>query len=107
MVVSDAIAGKVITTVPIGSRCDGVAYDPIHKRIISSNGEGNITVVQEETPNTYQVASTVPTQAGARTIAVDTKTGRLYLSVAEFEPGEGRRPMKPNTFQVLVLEPVR
>ena len=107
MVVSDAISGKVITTLPIGSRCDGVAYDPIHKRIISSNGEGNITVVQEETPNTYHVASTVPTQTGARTIAVDTKTGRLYLSVAEFEPGEGRRPMKPNTFQVLVVDPVR
>jgi DNA-binding beta-propeller fold protein YncE len=107
MVVSDAIAGKVIMTLPIGSRCDGVAFDPINKRIISSNGEGTITVVNELNSNLYRVVNIIPTQVGARTIAVDAKTGRLYLSVAESEPGEGRRPIKPNTFKVLVLDPVR
>ncbi|MBB3186151.1 YncE family protein [Microbacter margulisiae] len=105
MIVSDAVAGKVIATLPIGSRCDGVAYDPLYKRIISSNGEGTITVVQEETPNLFRVLNNFPTQTGARTIAVNPKTGRLYLSVAELEPGQGRRPVKPGTFHVLVVAP--
>ncbi|MGC9150323.1 MAG: YncE family protein [Microbacter sp.] len=107
MMVLNLLNGKIITSLPIGKHCDGVVFDPLHQRVISSNGEGTITVVSEETPNQFKVSNTMATQAGARTIAVNDKTGRLYLSVAEFEPGEGRRPVKPNTFQVLVLEPVR
>jgi len=107
MTVTDAITGKVITTVPIGDRCDGVAFDPGTKRIFSSNGEGTITVVQQESADKYKVIETFPTQAGARTIAVDKTTHHLYVSTAEYEPGEGRRPVKPGTFVVLDIEPVK
>ena len=107
MTVTDANTGKVITTVPIGDRCDGVAFDPGTKRIFSSNGEGTITVVQQESADKYKVIETFPTQAGARTIAVDKTTHHLYVSTAEYEPGEGRRPVKPGTFVVLDIELVK
>jgi len=128
MVISDAIAGKVITTVPIGNGCDGVTFDPATKRIFASNGEGTMTVVEQvdsivnvkdrngqtgememKTFNTlkYKVLENFPTQPGARTITVNKTTHHLYLSTAELMPGEGRRQSKPNTFGVLDIEPVK
>lgn len=109
MVISDAEAGKVITTLPIGERCDGVAFDPTLKRAYSSNGEGTVTVVQEENKDKFTVIETIPTQKGARTIAVDKTTHHLYLPTAEFEPSQGnQRPaMKPGTFVVLEVAPVK
>jgi len=59
MVVIDAENGKIITTLPIGDRCDGVAFDPEKKRAYSSNGEGSVTVVQEENSNSFKVLETV------------------------------------------------
>jgi DNA-binding beta-propeller fold protein YncE len=105
MVVSDIVAGKVITTVPIGDGCDGVAFDPSRKRIYSSNGEGTMTIIQQESADTYNVVENMPTKAGARTITVDKNTGRLYLSVAE--RAEGSRTAKPGTFTVFEIEPVK
>ena len=55
MVVTDAENGKVITTLPIGDGCDGAAFDNYYKRVYASNGEGTMTVVQEETNNSYKV----------------------------------------------------
>jgi DNA-binding beta-propeller fold protein YncE len=107
MVVTDAITGKQITTVPIGARCDGVAFDPSTKRIFSSNGEGTITVIQQESADKYKVVETFATQPGARTITVDKTTHHLFVSAGEYEPGEGRRPVKPGTFVVLEIEPVK
>ena len=110
MVISDAEAGKVITTLPIGDRCDGVAFDPSLKRAYSSNGEGTITVVQEENKDSFKVIETIVTQKGARTIAVDKTTHHLYLSTAEFKPapeGKGRPAMKSGTFIVLEVAPMK
>ena len=115
MVVLDAETGKVITTLPTGGRVDGAGFDPGLKRAYSSCGEGVLTVVQEENPNSFKVLANVPTQAGARTISVSAKTHRIYLSTAEFGPtpektADNPRPrptLKPNTFTVLVLEPVK
>ena len=111
MVVSDAVAGKVITTLPIGSGCDGVAFDPTLKRAFSSNGgDGTITVVQEENKDSFKVLETISTQKGARTITIDKTTHHLYLSTAEFgAPVEGSRrpPVKPDTFVVLDVAPVK
>lgn len=110
MVVSDAEAGKVVTTLPIGDGCDGVAFDPALKRAFSSNGEGNITVVQEENKDSFKVIETIQTQSGARTITIDKTTHHLYLPTAEFgAPVEGqrRRPMKPGTFVVLEVAQVK
>lgn len=110
MVVSDAEAGKVVTTVPIGDGCDGVAFDPATKRAFSSNGEGTITVVQQENKDSFKVIETIVSQRGARTIAIDKTTHHLYLSTAEFgAPIEGQRrpPIKPGTFMVLDVAPVK
>ena len=112
MVVVDASNGKVITTLPIGNGCDGVAFDDQKKLVFSSNGEGNITVVKEKNANSFSVLETVKTQKGARTIAVDNTTNQLFLPTAEFgakpEPtSENPRPrasILPNSFVVLVVE---
>jgi YVTN family beta-propeller protein len=80
LAVLDAESGKVITTIPIGSHVDGCAFDPVTKLVFSSNGEGTITIVKEESPNEFKVIDTVPTQKGARTIALDEKTHRVFTS---------------------------
>jgi YVTN family beta-propeller protein len=109
MVVMNALTGKVITTLPIGDRCDGVAFDPATKRAFSSNGDGTMTVVQENANDTYNVVENVATQRGARTISCNTLTHKLYLPTAEFEAttGNARPAIKPGTFVVLEIEPVK
>lgn len=111
MVVVNTETGKVITTLPIGDRCDGVAFDPEKERAYSSNGEGTITVVQEENSNSFKVLETVTTLPGARTIAIDINTHHLYLSTAEFESAPSatnRRPsVKPNSFVILDIETLK
>lgn len=114
MVVVNALDGKVITTLPIGDGCDGVMFDPIKKRAYSSNGEGTITVVQEEIGDKYSVVETIKTQAGARTITIDKSTHRLYLPTAEYgvapeatkENPRPRKPIIPDTFVVIEVSPL-
>ncbi len=111
MVVIDAETGKVITTLPIGDRCDGVAFDPEKKRVYSSNGEGSITVVQEENSNSFKVLETIVTQPGAKTIAINKTTHHLYLTTAEYESAptaaNRRPPVKPDSFQILDVETLK
>jgi YVTN family beta-propeller protein len=113
MVIVDAQSGKVITSLPIGERVDGTAYDPLLKRAYSSNGEGTLTVVQEENPNSFKVLENVTTQKGARTITIDKKTHHIYLPTAEYgetpaattENPHPRPAIKPGTFVILDIEP--
>jgi len=111
MVISDAVAGKVVTTLPIGEGCDGVAFDPATKRAFSSNGgDGTITVVQEENKDSFKVIETIVTQKGSRTITIDKSTHHLYLSAAEYgvaAEGSRRPPMKPGSFMVLDVAQVK
>ena len=115
MVVVDAINGHVITSLPIGGGCDGVKFDPGMKRAYSSNGEGTMTVVQEINKDSFKVLENVPTMPGARTIAVDTRTHHLYMPTAEYNPAPAattdnprpRRTMKPGTFVILDVAPVK
>ena len=110
MAISDIKAGKVLTTLPIGEGADGVAYDPGTGTAFSSNGEGNMTVVRE-TKGKYEVVQTVTTKRGARTVAVDTDTHRVYTPTAAFGPPPAateqnkrpRPPMLADSFQVLVI----
>ena len=111
MVVIDAETGKVITTLPIGDRCDGVAFDPEKKRAYASNGEGTITAIQEENSSSFKVLETVTTQPGAKTIAIDKTTHHLYLTTAEYESASSatnrRPPVKPNSFVILDIETLK
>ncbi|MGB8061418.1 MAG: PQQ-binding-like beta-propeller repeat protein [Candidatus Sulfotelmatobacter sp.] len=83
MAVLDADTGKVITTLPIGDHVDATVFDPERKLIFNSNGEGTITVIEQDDPNTYEVVETVKTAPRAKTMAFDPKTHRLFLSTAE------------------------
>jgi DNA-binding beta-propeller fold protein YncE len=112
MAVVDAESGKLITTVPIGQGVDGGAFDPGPGYAFSSNGEGTLTVVHEDSPGSFSVAATIPTQRGARTIALDAKTHRIYLPTAQFGPPPAPTPDRPNprpsivpdSFVILVLD---
>jgi DNA-binding beta-propeller fold protein YncE len=94
MIVSDSKNGKIIAQVPIGSNVDGVVFDPETKRIYCSNGEGTLTIVEEENANQFKVVENFVTQKGARTVAIDSKTHHIYLSTAEF--GERPEPTAEN-----------
>ncbi len=83
MAVMNADTGQVITTLPIGDHVDATAFDPETKLIFNSNGEGSITVVREDNPNKYSVVQTVKTLPRAKTMALDPRTHRLFLSTAE------------------------
>jgi DNA-binding beta-propeller fold protein YncE len=84
MVILDAENGKIIATPAIGEGPDAAGFDPELHRAYSSNGEGSISVIQEVSPNEFKLLETVPTQKGARTMALDTKTHHIYLSAAEY-----------------------
>jgi YVTN family beta-propeller protein len=109
MVVSDFVNGKVVATVPIGGGPDAVRYDPGTRLVFASNGEGTLTVVKQESPDTYVVVETVPTAPRARTMELDPKTHHVFVVTAEFGPApaptkEQPRPrptVVPGTFQVL------
>jgi DNA-binding beta-propeller fold protein YncE len=111
MAVVDATTGRVVTTLPIGSGVDGVAYDPATGLVFASNGEGTLTLVHEDSPDSFRVVENVPTQAGARTLALDPKTHRIFLSTAQLGPrpaptAEVPRPrpsIVPGSFVVLVV----
>ena len=111
MVVMSAVDGKVVTTLPIGNGVDGVVFDPEKGLAFSSNGEGSLTVVKEEAPDRLRVLDTVSTQTGARTLALDERTHRLFLVTAEFGPvpeptaehPHPRRPTVPGSFVLLVV----
>ncbi len=107
MIVFDLISEKVIDSLTIGGRTDGAAFDTGLNRAFSSNGDGTLTVV-EKAGNKYVVLESIPTQIGARTICVDSKSHHLFLPTAEFEPianGEKRPKIKPGTFVILEIAP--
>jgi YVTN family beta-propeller protein len=83
MAVMNADTGQVVATVPIGDHVDATAFDAASKLIFNSNGEGTITVIREDSPDKYSVVETVKTLPRAKTMALDPKTHRLFLSTAE------------------------
>ena len=111
LVVLNAGTGKVVTTLKIGGNVDGVAFDPILKQIYSSNGEGTMTVIQQKDADNYSILENFPTQKGARTIAVNPETHRVYLPTAEYgetpaptaENQHPRAQIKPGTFTILEI----
>ncbi|MVN21422.1 YncE family protein [Mucilaginibacter arboris] len=100
--VVDETSGKVIATVPIGAGVDAVAYDPATKLIFASNGDGTTTIIKQKTADDYVVVQTLKTQVRAKTLALDTKTHKIYLSVADMVAGT--RNAVPGTFKVLVFK---
>lgn len=112
MAVLDAVTGRIIALLPIGRGVDGCAFDPATRQAFASNGEGTITVVQEELPDSFRVLGDVVTQRGARTMTLDSVTHRLYTVTAAFGPAPApsaeqahpRPSILPGSFTLLVLE---
>jgi DNA-binding beta-propeller fold protein YncE len=111
MAVVNADSGKVITTLPIGQGVDANGFDPETGFAFASCGEGVLTVVKEESPDKFSVVENVPTERGARTMALDPKSHQIFLVTAKFGPApaataEQPRPrptILPDTFEVLVV----
>ena len=111
MAVMDSDSGKVIATPPIGVGVDSNQFDPGTGYAFASNGSGTLTVVHEDSPSQFSVVEDVPTQSGARTMALDPKTHEIYLVTAEFTPPPAptadnphpRGGMVPDSFVVLVF----
>jgi DNA-binding beta-propeller fold protein YncE len=114
MLVVDGAKGAILATLPIGSGVDGGGFDPGLGLAFASAGEGKLTIVGERN-GSYQVVQELLTQRGARTMVVDPKTHRVYLSTAEYGPQpdsvpgqrRGRAPVLPGSFKVLVVGPPR
>ena len=92
MVVTDADSGKQVARVPIGEHPDAAAYDAQRQRVFSSNGEGTLSIIRQESADRYGPADTLATQRGARTLALDAATGRVYLVTAEVAPAPAPTP---------------
>ena len=114
MTILDTHDGRAIATLPIGHGVDGAQFDPDSQNVFSSNGEGTLTVVHESDPEHFAVIQTLATAKGARTIALDPVTHRLYLPTASFGPvaqasggSRPRPPILPGSFVVLVVAPAR
>jgi DNA-binding beta-propeller fold protein YncE len=112
MAVTNADTGKVVATPAICSGIDATAFDPGLGYIYHSCGEGVMTVIHEDSPDKYSLVENVKTQTGARTMALDSKTHNVYLSIADFETlppapskdGKATRPRRrivPGTFGLL------
>jgi WD40 repeat protein len=84
MIILDADSGNVVARLPIGSNVDGAGFDPATQYAFSSNGEGTLTVVSEESPAKFTVVENVTTRKSARTMALDEKTHRIYMLSAKF-----------------------
>ena len=122
MIILSATDGRIITDLPIGNGCDGATFNPATMEVFSSQGDGTLTVIKEDSPTSFRVEETVPTPARAKTLTLDTKTNQLYLITAEFGPVPAppanappppagqpawmrgpRAPMIPHSFQILVV----
>ncbi|HUJ14445.1 MAG TPA: YncE family protein [Thermoanaerobaculia bacterium] len=114
MAISDTDGHKVVAAVEIGRGPDGAAFDDEKMLAFSSNGaDGTLTVVREVSPSEFDVVENVPTARGARTIALDEKTHRIYLPTAKFGPPPAPTPDRPrprptilpDSFEVVEVAP--
>lgn len=111
MLVVDTKTGNIVATLDTGTGTDGAAFDPgLGFAFASNGGDGTLTVVKAAGNGHYQVAAQIQTQRGARTVAVDPVSHRVFLPTAQFGPTVSDQPrpgIKPGTFTVLVFEPVK
>ncbi len=109
MVILKASDGTIIDALPLGAGTDGAAFNPKTMEAFSSQGDGSLTIIKENSPTSFAVEQTVKTPARAKTLTLDTKTGNLYLIFAEFQPAPtpppggraGRGSIVPDSFSIL------
>ncbi len=108
MAVSDYQSGKVVATAPIGTGVDGAGYDAASGDAFASAADGTLTIIHQDTPDTYRVVQTLQTVAGSRNMGLDPSNHKVFLVSAKFGPapagGRGRGPVLPDTFSLLVVQ---
>jgi DNA-binding beta-propeller fold protein YncE len=113
MVVVNADTGALVASLPIGEGTDFAEFDPVRKWALSSNRDGTLSVIAEKSADSFEAMPPVQTAFGARTIAVDPKSGRLYLVTGDFAVNEAvpatdprhRYTVKPGSAKLLILDP--
>jgi hypothetical protein len=112
MVILSATDGKIITSLPLAGGSDGAVFNPSTMEAFSTHGNGTLTVVKEKSPTSFEVEQNLDTMNGARTIAFDSKTNRLFAMSQERgpapppPPGGGRGPQGmpvPGSFTILMI----
>ncbi len=123
MIILSATDGHIITDLPIGNGCDGATFNPETMETFSSQGDGTLTVIKEDSPTSFSVEQTIPTPARAKVLTLDSKTGHIFSITAEYgpvpaappanapQPPPGapawmrgpRAPMIPGSFQILEI----
>ena len=103
MVVLEADTGKALGSLPIGKGTDACIFDASANLAFSSNKDGTLTVVDAPTAGPYRVLENVPTQEGAKTMALDPKTHNIYLATANFAKTGTKIAPVPGTFTILVV----
>jgi len=104
--------GKILAALPIGAGVDGAVFNPATMQTFSSQGDGTLTVINEKSPTSFDVAQTVQTKVSGKTLTLDSKTNQIYVIAAEYGPPPppptaggraGRGAMIPDSFSILVL----
>jgi DNA-binding beta-propeller fold protein YncE len=111
IVMLNSDTGKIISALPIGSGVDGAVFNPATMEVFSSQGDGTLTVIKENSPTAFAVEQTVQTQASAKTLTLDKSTNRILVIAAEFGPppapgpagGRGRGQMLADSFAILMI----
>jgi DNA-binding beta-propeller fold protein YncE len=115
LAVLNADTGATVATLPIGAGVDANIFDGPEGLVFTANRDGTISVIRETSPNSFAVVDTIKTQAGAGSLALDTKTGNLYTVTADLGPvppvtAENPRPRAPvidGTFRILTISKQR
>jgi hypothetical protein len=119
MVILNSEDGKIIDALPIGNGTDGATFNPKTMEAFSSNGDGTLTVIKENSPTSFVVEQNVATPPRSKTLTLDSKTSHILLITAEYGPppaapaeppkegqkkgGGGRAPMVPDSFSIVVV----
>ena len=106
MIIMNASNGEILATLPTGKGTDACAFDPVSKLAFSSNGEGTLTIVKEQTRKSFKVVENLKTLRGARTLALDYAHDIIYLPTAQYEEADKSAPNArpksiPNTMVIL------
>src|SRR5262249_38849801 len=104
MLMMDSTNGKVVYTVITGAGTDSTWFDPVTMYAFSSSGDGTATIAHEDSPDKLTIVQTLKTERGARTMALDPTTHRIYLAAGKYGEavGGGRAPLLPNSMRILV-----
>lgn len=112
LVVLNAQDGKILDTLPIGKGSDGAVFNPATKEVFSSQGDGTLSVIKENSPTSFAVEQTLQTPPRSKTLTLDSKTNHLVLITAEFTPPpnpsappgpNNRGQMVPDSFSILLV----